>query len=254
MALPLIVDDITTVPEAFRGEYAEKDGKFSLSVTGLETIYVPRDALTKANREAAERRHALTAWETAVAGRSVEDVQTLIADVDSGKFNKGKSKEEFDALLAQHKTVAEQKITALATERDTAYGVARKAVVDGGLKGALANAKATKEGLALLPKILGDRIELKFENGEPLQRILAADGKSPMAGTGSDGYATMDDLIKDVTKAFPSLFEGSGAGGGGAPHKNGGGGGAKTITSAEFDALPAKDRAARMAEGYTIAG
>jgi hypothetical protein len=105
MALPLIVDDITTVPEAFRGEYAEKDGKFSLSVTGLEKTYVPRDALTKANREAAERRHALTAWETAVAGRSVEDVQTLIADFDSGKFNKGKTKEEFDAALAQHKTV-----------------------------------------------------------------------------------------------------------------------------------------------------
>jgi hypothetical protein len=52
-------------------------------------------------------------------------------------------------------------------------------VVDGGLKGALASAKATKTGLAMLPKILGDRIELKFENGEPVQRILNADGKSP---------------------------------------------------------------------------
>jgi hypothetical protein len=30
MPLELIVDDITTVPEAFRGEYTEKDGKFHL--------------------------------------------------------------------------------------------------------------------------------------------------------------------------------------------------------------------------------
>lgn len=254
MALPLTVDDINAVPEAFRGEYAEKDGKFTLSVTGLETIYVPRDALTKANREAAERRHALNGWETIANGRAPEEIGSILADFDSGKLSKGKSKEEFDALLTQHKKASDTTIATLTSERDTAYGVARKAVVDGGLKGALANAKATKEGLALLPKILGDRIELKFENGEPVQRILAADGKSPMIGTGSDGYATMDDLIKDVTKAFPSLFEGSGAGGGGVPHKNGGNGGNKTITSAEFNALSAKDRAAKMADGYTIAG
>lgn len=254
MPLELIVDDINSVPEAFRGEYTEKDGKFQLAVTGLEKTYVPRDALTRANNEAATRRHALTAWETAVAGKSVEEVQTLIADFDSGKIKKGKSNEEFDALLAQHKTVAEQKINALATERDSAFGAARKAIVDGELKGALATAKATKTGLAMLPKILGDRIELKFENGEPVKRILAPDGKNPMAGTGSDGYATLDDLMKDVVKTFPDLFEGSGAGGGGAPAKNGGGGGAKTVTAAEFGALSPKDKAAKMADGFTIVG
>jgi hypothetical protein len=57
-----------------------------------------------------------------------------------------------------------------------------------------------------------------------------------MIGTGVDGFATLDDLMKDVVKTFPDLFEGSGAGGGGAPHKNGGGGGAKTWTQAEFNA------------------
>jgi hypothetical protein len=255
MALELIVDTIDTVPEAFRSEYTEKDGKFHLAVTGLEKTYVPRDALTKANNEAAQRRHALTAWETAVAGKSVEDVQTLIADFDSGKFNKGKTKEEFDAALVQHKTAAEQKAAALVAERDTAYTAARKAIVDGELKGALATAKATKTGLAMLPKILGDRIELKFENGEPVRRIMAADGKSPMIGTGPDGFATLDDLMKDVVKTYPDLFEGSGAGGGGAPHKNGGGGGGVTMTKAEFDALSPKDRAAKATQaGFKIVG
>lgn len=249
MPLELVVEDINSVPEAFRSEYTEKDGKFQLALTGLEKTYVPRDALTKANNEAAQRRHALAAWETAVAGKSVEDVQTLIADYDAGKFNKGKTKEEFDAALTQHKTAAEQKIAALATERDTAYNAARKAIVDGELKGALANAKATKTGLAMLPKILGDRVELKFENGEPVRRILAADGKNPMIGTGSDGFATLDDLMKDVVKTYPDLFEGSGGGGGGAPQKGGGGSGSNNvIAKADFDALSAKDRAAKAAQ------
>ncbi len=252
MPLDLIVDDINVVPEAFRSEYTEKDGKHHLALNGLEKTYVPRAALTAANSEAATRRHALNAWETAVAGKSVEEVQTLIADFDSGKFNKGKTKEEFDAALAQHKTAAEQKAATLAAERDTAFGVARKFVVDGGLKGALAGAKATKTGLATLPKILGDRIELKFENGEPVQRIFAADGKSPMIGTGADGFATLDDLMKETVRNYPDLFEGSGGGGGGAPNKGGGGGGAKTMSNAEFQKLSPKDRSARMAEGYTL--
>ncbi len=254
MPLELTVDAIETVPEPFRGEYVEKDGKFHLALNGLEKTYVPRDALTRANNEAAQRRHALSAWETAVAGKTVEEVQTLIADFDSGKFNKGKTKEEFDAALAQHKTAAEKKAAELAAERDTAYNVARKHVVDGGLKGALASAKATKTGLAMLSKILGDRIELKFEGGEPVQRILAADGKSPMIGTGADGFATLDDLMKEALRTYPDLFEGSGAGGGGAPNNGGnGGGGAKTISNADFQKLSPKERSAKMADGYILA-
>ena len=255
MALDYIVDNIESVPEAFRGEYTEKDGKHYLSVTGLETTHVPRTAFEKSNKENAQRRHALNAWETIAAGRTVEEIGTLISDFDSGKFNKGKSKEEFDAALAQHKKQAETTISTLTGERDTAYAVARKSVVDGGLKGALANAKATKTGLAMLPKILGDRIELKFENGEPVQRILQADGKNPMIGTGQDGFATLDDLMKEAIKTYPDLFEGTGNSGGGTPPKNGNGGSGVTITQAEFNALSAKDRAAKATTpGFKLVG
>lgn len=256
MALDLIVDTIDAVPEVFRGEYTEKDGKFHLALNNLEKTYVPRAALTAANSEAASRRHALNGWETAVAGKTTEEVQTIIADFDSGKFAKGKTKEEFDAALLQHRTAAERKEAALAAERDTAFNVARKHVVDGGLKGALATARATKTGLAMLPKILGDRIELKFENGEPVQRILAADGKSPMIGKGADGFATLDDLMKEAVQSYPDLFEGGGGGGGGSPPKGGGGGGgAVTMTKADFDALPAKDKNAKATTpGFKIVG
>lgn len=255
MPLDYVVDAIDSVPEAFRGEYTERDGKFHLNVAGLEKTHVPRAALTSANNEAAQRRHALQAWETAVGGKTVEEIAALVTDFDSGKFNKGKTKEEFDAALAQHRTEAERKAAALAGERDTAYSVARKAIVDAGLLGALAKAKATQEGLAALPKLLGDRIELKFENGEAVQKILNPDGKTPMIGTGPDGFATFDDLMKAASKEYPSLFEGSGAGGGGTPAKGGTGGPGAQMTEAEFNALSAKDRAITAAKpGFKLVG
>lgn len=252
MPLDLVVDAIDAVPEPFRGEYTEKDGKFHLAVNGLEKTYVPRAALTTANNEAAQRRHALNAWETAAGGKTHEEIGALLADIESGKFNKGKGKEEFDAALAQHKSESERKIAGAVAERDTAFGVARKFVVDGGLKGALASAKATKTGIATLPTILGNRIELKFDNGEPVQRIFAADGKTPMIGTGADGFATLDDLMKEVVGTYPDLFEGSGAGGGGSPAKGGSGAGGKTITRADFEKLGPFDRAAKIKDGFKL--
>jgi hypothetical protein len=44
---------------------------------------------------------------------------------------------------------------------------------------------------------------------------MAADGETPMAGTGADGTATIDDLVKEAVAKYPSLFKASGAGGGG---------------------------------------
>jgi hypothetical protein len=147
-------------------------------VTGLEKTYVPRDALTRANNEAAQRRHALTAWETAAPARrrgsADADCRFRLRQVQQGQDERGIRRRPC-AAQDRRRT----KIAAWNGERDTAFGAARKAIVDGELKGALATAKATKTGLAMLPKILGDRIELKFENGEPVRRIMAADGKTP---------------------------------------------------------------------------
>jgi hypothetical protein len=70
MPLDLIVDTIDAVPEAFRGEYTEKEGKFHLAVTGLEKTYVPRDCADQGEQRSGQRRHALNAWETAVAGKT----------------------------------------------------------------------------------------------------------------------------------------------------------------------------------------
>jgi hypothetical protein len=45
MTLKLVVDEIDTVPEAFRDEYTERDGKFHLNVDGLEKFSSENAAL-----------------------------------------------------------------------------------------------------------------------------------------------------------------------------------------------------------------
>src|SRR5690606_9273044 len=109
--------------------------------------------------------------------------------------------------------------------------------------GALTKAKATAEGVDLLTERLGKRIHFETVDGKRKIQIMQADGSTPMAGSGADGAATFDDLVKEAVKTWPSLFEGSGAGGSGAPNK-GGKPGDKTITRAEFDKLGPIERAA----------
>jgi len=53
-ALELEVTDLNTVPEAFRGEYVARDGKFRLNVNGVEDVTGLKSALESqkvANRD-----------------------------------------------------------------------------------------------------------------------------------------------------------------------------------------------------------
>ena len=54
MSLQLIVENLDLVPEAVRGEYTEKNGKFYLNVTGMEDNWPKKEAALIAERDAAE--------------------------------------------------------------------------------------------------------------------------------------------------------------------------------------------------------
>lgn len=63
-----------------------------------------------------------------------------------------------------------------------------------------------------------------------------------------------DEAMEILIDAYPhknSILKGSGASGGGAS-SSGGGGGGKVLTQAAFSALSAKERAQKMADGYTV--
>jgi hypothetical protein len=249
MPLALTVDKIETVPEALRGAYVADGDKFRLDadvpdVTGLRNTV----AATRAERDALDKQ--VKAW--GKLGKSPDEIAEMVAAAEATATEIAKKKGDFDGILTQHKTKWDGEKQVLVGERDAALSVARSAVVDSGILGALSQNKATGEGSAILPRILGDRVKTEFTDGKFVSTIMQADGKTPMIGSGSNGAATFDDLVKEAIKTFPSLFEGTGAGGGGTPSKQAGGSGGKTLTRSEFEKLGPLDRASKMKDGFKV--
>lgn len=255
MALALIVDKIDTVPEAQRVLYVEKEGKHYLDVSGIEDHPETAGLRTAVKNE----RAATAALKAEVAGwkklgKTPDEIAELTAAAEAAALDAQKKAGNFDTILQQHKDKAAKERAdseaKLSAERDTAIGIARKAVVDTRIGAALTAGKATGEGLALLPRILADRIKLEFVEGKEQISILAADGTA-MIGSGPGGVALFEDLVKETTKTYPSLFQATGAGGGGA--RPSGAGGAKVMDRKEFEKLHPADQAAKMKAGFTLA-
>jgi len=240
MPLALIVDSIDTVPEALRGEYTEKDGKFHLNVEGLDDTAGLKSALqkTRAERDAEQRQRK--AWER--LGKTPDEIAELLAKIEEDTTAAARKKGDVDAILKQKQEAWDKEKAALLGEIDASRSSERSAVVGERVLGALAKAGATEEGTELLPERLATRIKFETVDGKRVLKIMQADGETPMAGSGADGAATIDDLVKEATTKYPSLFKGSGAAGGGKPpDKNAGGAGG---VSRKSDFKTERERAA----------
>lgn len=248
MALAPTVDSLDSIPENLRGAYVADGDKFKLDVEfedvdGLKKALASERGMNKAAKDKVAK------WEK--LGVSPEDIEQRLADERKKAEDAALKAGKFDEVLATHLGKAKQErdaaVNAADKQRDSALGIARRAIVDTHVGSALAKQKATTSGLSLLPNVLGSRVQLEFgDDGKETISILEADGKTPMVGNGPNGLATFDDLVKDAVKNFPDLFEGSGAGGGGTSSKtNAGGAGGKTITRAEFYALGPMEKAAK---------
>jgi hypothetical protein len=249
MALAQTVDTLESVPEAARGAYIEKDGKFVLDfdvpdVVGLKRALESERGLNKAAKD------KVLAWER--LGVSPEEIETRLEAERVKAEDALKKAGKFDEVLATHlgnaKKERDAAVSVAEIKTTSALGIARSALIGANLGAALTKAKATGEGIKALPTLIGNRVKIEFDDtGKATSSIMEADGKTPMVGNGPQGLATYDDLVGDAMKEFPSLFEGVGSGGG-TPSKGGGGSGAKTMAKADFDALPPKERAAKMDE------
>lgn len=256
MPLALEVATLESVPEAFRGEYTEKDGKFHLNVDGLPDVAGLKSALASERGLNKAAKDKVAAWEK--LGVSPEEIETRLADERTKAEEALKKAGKFDEVLATHLGNAKkERDTAVSTaekQRESALNIARRAVIGTSLSTALVKAKATPEGLDLLGERLGKRVKLEFDdNGEATSTIMELDGKTPMVGSGPGGLATYDDLVKEATKNFLSLFEGSGGGSGTDPKGQRRDAGGKVLTRAEFNALsPADQRQKVTVEKYKI--
>ena len=84
-------------------------------------------------------------------------------------------------------------------------------------------------------------------------RIMDGNNK-PMAGSGSDGYATVADLAKELAASETGqvFIRDSGSSGGGKPPASGRDGQTKTVTRAQFDGMDQGSRAAFFKDGGKV--
>lgn len=242
MALKLIVDKLDDVAESVRGEYEEKDGKFHLKVEDLDTV--TNDAVTaatrKANKEAEAERKKRQAWEK--LGKTPEEIQALLDAQAEAERKAAEASGDHAKILKQHQdawTKREKELSdELSASRNSEMAILRTERV----LGALTKANVTEEGAELLPDRLAHRIKFETVNGKRVLKIVQADGESPMAGTGPDGTATIEDLVKEAATKYPSLFKSNNSGGGGKPPGTPPGGPGSIAKKSEFKS--GKERAA----------
>lgn len=248
MALKLSVEKIDDVEENLRSLYVEKDGKFTLNVDGVEDTTSLKGALEKERKRANDAEKQRKSWER--IGKSPEEIQALLDAQEEAERRKAEEAGDHAKILKQHQDKWSKEKTDLENELNAARASERGAIIGNSVMGALTKESATEEGLDLLPDRLANRIKFETRDGKRVLKIMQADGESPMAGSGAEGSATIDDLVKEAKQKWPSLFKGSGQSGGGTPPGSGGGGNPQIRTKADIykgmttDAQKRKARAA----------
>lgn len=220
--LPLTTDNIESIPEAARALYEERDGKFHLPVAGLEDTSGLKSALEKERKAARELEKRVKRWES--LGKTDEEIADLLKAQEEAEAKRAKEAGDTEAILKQHQDKWAKERAALESELNAARASERNAIIENSIMAALTKASATEEGIDLMPDRLANRIKFETQDGKRVVRIMQPDGETPMAGSGKDGLATFDDLVKEAMAKWPSLFKGTGAGGSGTPPKQSAGG------------------------------
>lgn len=213
--------------------YVEKDGKFFLNVKEIEGYGIDNvGGMRKVLEEAKDGRTDVKKKLEEV-NASLETANSKIVELEATQDAKAKDQIEAlkEELVIQHQEVIAEKDTAIEGLR----GKLKTSNIDNVLLAALGIAEATKNGLKVLPQILGDRYGLD-DNDKPIVK-----NERGYAKQGKDGDMSIaEDVISSVVTDYPEFFKGSGASGSGAAGGSGtpasGSGG--TLSRSEMDKDP----------------
>lgn len=120
------------------------------------------------------------------------------------------------------------------------------------LQTALLQENIINAGVAPLSLMAQSRIGFD-ENGNI--RIMSADGSKPLAGSGSDGYATIGDLAKELAASDTGqhFTRDAGVSGGGKPPASSNGRlGTKSVTRTQFNAMTQSERSSFFKDGGKV--
>lgn len=249
MSLKYQAESLEGLPEAVHQFYEQGDNGYTLKVEGVVPEAKYAEANQKAVDNATEAQRRRKTVERVIGKLGLEDANGLDDALDELlSKSKASSKDEGaqKAVIEQIKAAAEQEKTGLQKQIDAMR-----------MESAKSQFKA-----ALMSEGFGDKVadmvagsnanRIHFDDAGKI-RVLQANG-NPLAGSGSDGFATLEDLTKELAAALPELLADTGKGGGGKPPASGTKGGAKTATRSQFDAMSQHERAAFSKSGGKVVG
>lgn len=246
MPLSLIVDSLETVAEALRTQYKPtEDGKFRLDLDGYEDPIGLKSALDKERKAAKDATRHAGQW--ASLGKTPDEIQALIEAQRKSEEDKAVKGGEWEKLKQQMNEAAQKERAGLEQRLLGKDKAIEKYLIDAQATTAITELKAS--AALLLPHVKGF-VKVVEDGGEFSVRVVDAAGNPRVNAQGD--FLSIRDLVSEMrlNPVFAPAFPSSGTTGGGA--SGGGTSGAKTITEAAFQALPAKDRAARMKDGYRV--
>lgn len=242
---------IEKLPEAQRGWYAEKDGKFVLDLgkVDIEDTSGLKNALAKERQAAKDAKEAakLAVAEAMKAYEGIDPVKTraLLAkfndEEEAALIASGKVDEVIAKRMSKREADFQKQLEAARGEAEGAKKVAstfQSRVLDNHVRAAAA--KAGIHPFAVEDALLRARSMFSLDDkGEAVQMgsdgspVLGKDGKTPFTPT-----EWLESMKETAPHWFPTTGSGGGAGGSG-----GAGAGGKTIRREAFDAMSPAERA-----------
>lgn len=246
MALQLVVESLESIPENVRSLYQQDGDKFRLQIDGYEDPAGLKSALQKERETAKSASKQAQAW--ASLGKSPEEIQQLLESQRKSEEDKAAKNGEWDKLKVQMQEQFGSERAKLESALKAKDGAIERYLVDAQATAAISELKGVPA--LLLPHVKAS-VKVVDDDGEYVTRVVDANG-NPRVNSKGD-FLSIKDLVSEMRQSdvFGRAFEPTGTTGGGA-HTSGGANGSRVISQAAFDALPAKERAKRMAEGYSV--
>ena len=185
---------------------------------------------------------------TEEAVRRRKTVEKLRQDLEKATSKAEVEPNNNEEIVAQIRAEYEEKLNGERQQRMNL--LERNALAE--LKSSLAAENIVSQGLQPLTLMAQNRIGFD-ENGNI--RIMSADGSKPLAGSGSDGYATIGDLAKELAASDTGqhFTKDAGVSGGGKPPASSNGRlGTKSVTRTQFNSMTQSERSSFFKDGGKV--
>ena len=235
MALKSVYETVDAVPEALREHYAEKDGKFHLAADGM----VAKERLDEFRERNITTSKELDAFRAQFDGIDPAEARKLMERSQKERDKKLIDAGKVDELVAE-------RVAAMRGEHDKVVaglnGTTNKLtkqleglLIDSALRDAAA--KSGVKASAVEDVLLRGRQVFRLHDGN----AVAMDGERSVFGTDGEPL-TMAAWVGGLAERASHLFEPS-QGGGASKANPGAPAGKKSMTRAQFEALPAYEKA-----------